>query len=93
MKNTLLYYFDYFTSWLDFSWFITLPKRKDAINYLPPCYKEQEDKVKEQYWPKHGQVKYLEKCRKKTHNNRSHSPVPELEFGQFTSKWSKLVRP
>jgi hypothetical protein len=44
MKNTLLYYFDYFTSWLDFSWFITLPKRKDAINDLPPCYKEQEDK-------------------------------------------------
>ena len=32
--NTLLFYFDKFTAWLDFSWLITRPST------MPPTYKE-----------------------------------------------------
>ena len=39
--KSFLYYFDKLTSWLDFSWLITIPKKETHIqvqNDLPPPY-------------------------------------------------------
>lgn len=77
---------------------LLLPKRKRNVfifNHMLDLsfhgHKKEHQPIHDQYWPEHGNIKNREEGRKKSHQHRPNTRIPELELWQPPHKWSKFI--